>query len=298
MQSSFLVWIWPPPYEIIRPMAKLAYLGPEWTFSHDLAKAIFPEHEHMPQDSLESVVESVSTGECTIGLIPFYNTTRLSIEESQIALVKHKGKAFVTDVLPLDVKHHVGGFGTLATSKEFRSKSVVFHQISKWLDKRGFATIAKRDYSSTSAAVKSLIEDQKPKHCACIGTASAFRNYHVPVFERRIQNEPNVTLFFVLGKNMPDVAISKRVLMCLTNPTTDDKRKVEEAVLRRGCNISSNWEVNLKERPAKKAYFFEIDGSYSSLGLGSAVSELRTKGAFVLGGYADKCITRLIWPKE
>jgi prephenate dehydratase len=277
-------------------MAKLSYLGPEWTFSHDLARAEFPKEEHVPQPELKDVVESVATGSCNIGLIPFYNTTRLSIEESQIELVKHAGKVFVTDVLPLEVKHHVGGFGKLGSVREFRSKKVVFHQISEWLKRRNLGGVSQIGCSSTSAAVKSVANGDSPTDVAVIGTASAFRNYKVPVLEKNIHNTPNVTLFFVIKNEQPELADVKRVLMCLKNPSNSDKLAVEAIVSKCGCNISSNWPVTFETKPRKEAYFFEINGTYSSLGLKSAVAKLKSelKKAFVLGGYSDKCITRLL----
>ncbi len=165
----------------------------------------------MPKETLGDVVESVSAGDCAIGLIPLYNTTRLSIEESQreSELVTHIKKVFVTDVLPLDVKHYVGGFGPMAGVREFRSKTVVFHQISEWLEERRLEAVQQVDYPSTSAAVMSLL-DGKPAGAAAVGTASAFKNYKVPVLGRKIQNDPNVTLFFVVTNKEPELAAVKQ----------------------------------------------------------------------------------------
>lgn len=278
-------------------MANLAYLGPEWTFSHELASGAFPEEKHAPFDSLRGVVEAVSCGSCCVGLIPFYNTTRLSIEESQVELVAHKGKVFVTDVLPLNVKHFVGGFGGIDGAAEIRTKKVVFHQVSKWLAKKNLGTRRQRDYPSTSAAVRSLQEDEKPTDAVAIGTLSAFKGYKVPVLERNIQNEPNVTLFFVIKNKQPDLAGGNRILMGIRNPRAGSREAVENIVAECGCNISSNWSVAFQRGALKEGYFFEIDGVYSSLGLTSATTRIleSVPNVFILGGYLDKCITRLLW---
>jgi prephenate dehydratase len=281
-------------------MAKLAYLGPQWTFSHELARQAFPKDEHIPQNSLKAVVECIANDVCSVGLIPFYNTTRLSIEESQIELVQHGGKVFVTDVLPLEVRHHVGGFGTLADVRELRSKTVVFHQISKWLTRRKFEKIPQTGYPSTSAAVKSLCDGVQRKESIAVGTISAFQKYEVPVLEKNIHNKPNHTLFFTIQNKRPDLSGVNRIVMCLRKPASGDRDKVESIITQCGCGISSNWSVTLKLKPVEMAYFFEINGTYSSLGLTSAVKRLTSelKNTFVLGGYSDKCITKLLWAQN
>jgi hypothetical protein len=50
---------------------------------------------------------------------------------------------------------------------------------------------------------------------------------------------------------------------------------VEQIVTQCGCNISSNWAVTLTQKPLRQAYFFEINGTYSTLGLTSALTKLK-----------------------
>lgn len=274
-------------------MESVAYLGPPYSFSHDLVVSEYPHANHVSCPSLHEVVESVAKGRTQRGVVPFYNTTRKSIEESQIELVTHREKVFVTDVKPLDVRHFLCGFGTVEQITELRSKPVVYHQASKWIEEN--LPIAKQvECPSTSAAVQSVAEERKP-HIAAIGTHSASKGYGVPVLSREIQNKPNVTLFFVIQNQKFDPQSMDYVLMCLINATTEDKAKIDAVVSSSGCSISTNWPVTLNQRST--AYFFEVNSQYSTLDLHAAVNKIltETSKAFVCGGYKGKCITRLIW---
>jgi len=275
-------------------MEKIAYLGPACSFSHDLLQQEFPQATHVPCSELHEVVESVASGATTTGVIPFYNTTRTSIEESQLELVAHRNKVFVTDVLPLDVRHFLCGFGKLEEITELRSKSVVFHQASKWIEKN-LPSAARKDCPSTSAAVQSLLQD-KPKEVAAIGTASAAKEYSVPVLSRDIQNKPNRTLFFVIRNERFDPQGMDYILLCLPRATLDEKAQIDKVVTERGCSISTNWAVAAANQKSS-AYFFELNCRYSTLDLHSAVTTLcgQFRNVFVCGGYRSKCITRLIW---
>lgn len=130
----------------------MAYLGPVYTFSHDLVRKHFKQEQHQPCKTLHDVVEAVAKGECDCGVVPFYNTTRRSIEETQVELIAHKGAVTVSDVLSMEVCHFICGFGSLSDVTEIRSKSVVFHQTNKWLQKN-LPKAEQKGYESTSLAV-------------------------------------------------------------------------------------------------------------------------------------------------
>lgn len=278
-------------------MAKIAYIGPPFSFSHDLLVKDFKQDQHVPCVSLSAVVDSVAKKECQIGVVPFYNTTRLSIEESQIAIVRNKNKIFVTDVKPLEVCHFLCGFGTLSEVQELRSKSVVFAQADKWIS-RNLPNARPSQYDSTSQAVESLISG-KPRNAAAIGTQSAAKAHKVPILKKHIENKPNVTLFFVVEHQKPDPRGADHFLLCLPNASKGDMSKVEDEVSKCGCGISSNWSVALG-RNHDPAYFFEVNGQYSSMGLHSATVKVRTRfpQCFMVGAYQKKCITHLLWAQN
>lgn len=277
-------------------MAKVAFLGPACSFSHDLAREEFPDDEHVAFPFLHEVVAAIASGDCGLAVVPFYNTTRKSIEESQLELISHKNKVFVSNVLPLDVRHMLCGFGGLNEIEEIRSKIVVFHQVSKW-QKAALPDATLKDYPSTSAAVKSLCEDGKPSAVAAIGTLSATKEYRVPVLKRNIQNKPNVTLFFVLESAMPKPEDMDHVLLCSPKASKPQKAQIEEFAGDEGCAITSNWPLTVT---GGEAYFVELNGQYSKLGLHTAITNIRREfpKTFILGGYKGKCITQLLWAGE
>ena len=275
-------------------MAQLAYLGPEYSFSHDLVRQVYGSQNEVPCSSLAEVVECVAEGRADSGVVPFYNTTKRSIEETQVELIRFRNKIFVHDVIPLEVNHFLCGFGTLSEVTELRSKNVVFYQASKWLEKHMPKATRDDTWGSTAQAIESLV-GAKAKNIAAIGSKNACDGYGVPVLAKNIQNKPNITSFFVLGRAKPEANNTDHVLMCITDATIDVKKEISELVGKSGCSISSNWPLATERM---NAYFFEMNGEYSKLDLQSTVCQINNRfgrQVFVVGGYSGKCITSLMF---
>ena len=272
----------------------VAYIGPEYSFSHDLVRAEYPAAQHVACPNLASVVTAVAQDKCVRGLVPFYNTNYQSIRETQIEIIRHRGKVFVVDVLALKVRHYLCGAGTLPDIREVRTKSVVFDQASHWLEKK-LPGVQRNNFESTSLAIQSLAGSQDAT-LAAIGTKSASKHYGVKVIQGNIQNKPNVTVFFVVEKTKPNPLNCDRVLMCIRKASERDMQKVEDIVKASGCGISSGWQVHLTKTGKEVAYFCELDGQYANLDLNASVVRIKqaVQGTFMVGGYTGKCITRMM----
>ena len=62
---------------------KVAYLGPEGTYSHTaLLKFFGPGQTCVPVDEIPAVFMSVANGDCTYGLVPVENSTEGSITQT------------------------------------------------------------------------------------------------------------------------------------------------------------------------------------------------------------------------
>lgn len=280
--------------EEMKTVERIAFLGPEWSFSHDLVRKRFPDSACVPCESLSSVVKSVVVGDCALGIVPFYNTNYQSVRETQIEIVGNRGKVHVVDVFALPVVHYLAGYGRIQDVRTVRTKSVVFEQASKWLA-RELPSVVKDEVASTSAAVQSLSVGAPDVSVAAIGTKSACKAYKVPVIARRIQNAGNMTVFFLVAKEAPRPVDCKRVLMCLRKATNEDEELIETVVKECYCSMRANWKVMLKDSKGDLAFFFELDGDHSRLGLNTAVKKIadRAKGVFMVGGYQES-ISRLM----
>lgn len=280
-------------------MEKLAYIGPEYTFSHDLARAKYKNFEYVPCEELEDVVAAVAGGDCQIGLLPFYNTTRRAIEESQRALIRHIGNVHVVDLIPFDVQHYLCSYEkSLEDLDAVWSKNVVEHQVSRWM-RVALPNATFIGKSSTAAAMKELSETKTPK-VGAIGTFSSASHYGVPVLLENIQNVPNVTLFFTIRNGQFDVDGKDHLLICWPQFEADVHRSVGKSVADMGCQVSTNWKLRMNDGGSPEAYFVEISSPFSTLDLHASFASLQQNfpGAQVLGGYAGNSITRLIWSES
>lgn len=276
-----------------KPVNKLAVLGPQHSFSHELAQIAFPSQEISLEKDFQAALKMLSSGKASCALLPFYNSNHQSVREAQIELIKFRDQIFVTDILSHKICHAVGGhFDKVELIKEIRSKTPVFLQTSSWITKNA-PTAKQKDCSSTSLAISTLATN-KASHIAAIGSKAAFEAYKVPIHEDNIQNTPNITLFFVLSKLRPLPINSQRILMIIDDANSNKLESAVKITREVGIRISSSWMLSGEGN--RKHYFFELDGEYVNMDLQTAVLRITNEisGAFTVGGYNDKCIAKLI----
>ena len=86
-------------------MSKVAYLGPEGTFSHILARQRFgTKVEHIACSSIEAVFERVASGEVPAGLVPVENSSGGTVYDTVDLLIRNADRIFVREELALDIR--------------------------------------------------------------------------------------------------------------------------------------------------------------------------------------------------
>ena len=182
-------------------MPRVAYVGPEGTFSHELALEAYPGGEYIAAPSLPEVVAMAARKECDFGLVPVFNNNAQSIAQVHSAIVRHLGDVFVTEVRGHPIRHTLYGYGRLDQVRVVSSKDVVFSQVSIWQGKH-LPRVERRFAESTAEAVEALLREKNPEEAAIGGKLA--RQYGVPVLAEGIQNEPNRTLFATLSPVPPE----------------------------------------------------------------------------------------------
>jgi prephenate dehydratase len=83
---------------------KVAYLGPEGTFSHLVAVRRFPKRAGLPVATITEVFHAVRSGQAQLGIVPIENSSGGTITETVDLLIEQAGKIFITEELALDVR--------------------------------------------------------------------------------------------------------------------------------------------------------------------------------------------------
>ncbi len=175
---------------------KIAYLGPEGTFSHQAARDVFPgATEEMPCSTITEVFSAVTNDEAIFGIVPAENSTEGVIQETMDNLVRHPLRIVGSYELPVHLYF-------LARTKDARQIKVVkshaqpLAQARNWLDQNFPA--AKLEVESST--VQAILSSNDPS-VAFIGSRIAAEKYHLEILFENIEDKKNnLTQFYIIAK--------------------------------------------------------------------------------------------------
>ncbi len=181
---------------IIQDKQKIAFLGPEDTYSHKAAKSIFGDNAiYLPKENFDPVIEAVLKDEADMAVIPFFNPYEEHIRECQ-------EKLFETDLIATHVSkinidlHLASNRLKLNEIKKVYSRDHVFKQCESWLSKN-LSGIIREATNSTAAAAEGI---KIIPGAAAICSLEACAKNDLDILVKNIENIRNFTLFFVIQK--------------------------------------------------------------------------------------------------
>jgi chorismate mutase/prephenate dehydratase len=175
---------------------KIAYMGPEGTFSHAAARALFGlAAQYVETTTLEGVFDAVARREVQHGVVPIENSTEGSVDRVLDALVE--GDLLLRAEVELDVAQCLlTRAPSLGAIERVCSHPQALGQCRVWLAKNlpGAQLVQS---PSTAAAVREAATDPR---AAAVAARLASDLYGVPVVRERIQDHPtNVTRFVMVS---------------------------------------------------------------------------------------------------
>lgn len=184
---------------------RVAYLGPEGSFTHQAAESRFGAiSEYVTLPTIKSVFEAVDTERVRFGVIPIENNQEGIVYETVDLL----NETNVNIAAELKIPVHFA-LATQAENtskiKRIYSKDIAFRQCRGFLDKY-FEQIDVEEIQveSTSKAAKMAAEDPE---AAAICSQIAAKIYRLPTLFNNIEdNHNNKTRFFILSKNFENQA--------------------------------------------------------------------------------------------
>jgi chorismate mutase/prephenate dehydratase len=196
---------------------KIAYLGPESSFTCEAAKNRFGAmSSYLPIGSIKGVFREVSSGKAKYGVVPIENSSNGLVNDTIQCLSRYDLKIIAE--VALDI-HLV--FATTCSDirdiKVIYSKDIAFGQCSNFLEDFGLNDVEQIPIDSTAKAAK--IASQTP-NSAAICANSASTTYSIPVLFKNIEdNSDNRTRFFVVSdfENLPSGNDKSSILVKLPN---------------------------------------------------------------------------------
>lgn len=263
---------------------KIAYLGPEATFTHQAARSKFGASvEYVASSTISEVFDRVQSRSADYGVVPIENSTE--------GAVTHTFDQFATTNLKICAEIYLPISLTLLSHQpreEVRviySKQEVFGQCRGWLQ-RHMPEVELSPVESTTKAVQLAMDTEG---AAAIASALAADMYGIEVLASGIQDmQGNTTRFLVIGQNY-------------SAATGEDKTSVVFGVkhavgaLHEALSVFKSDAINLSKiesRPSRNKaweyYFFvDIEGHASDAAVSKALDELQEHCTLmtVLGSY-------------
>lgn len=189
---------------------RIAYLGPEGTYTHAAARKHFGGAVSLvPQASVGEVFREVEARACDYGVVPIENSVGGSINTTLDCLAESSARVCGEVVLAI---HHqlLGHPSTLAEVRRVYAHAQAFEQCRGWLQAQlpGIERVALA--SNAAAAMRAVAE----RDAVAIAGVEAERIYALPALARNIEDNPhNTTRFAVLGRSMPAASGADRTLV-------------------------------------------------------------------------------------
>lgn len=263
---------------------KIAYLGPEATFTHLAAlKRFGSQVEYVACNSIADVFSEVEKDTADYGVVPIENTIEGAVSHTLDMFVDSDLK--ICAQIILDVSHNLLANCSKDKIRRIYSNPQVFGQCRIWLQEN-LPSVEKIEVSSTTRAAQISTRE---KYSACIASLLAARVYKLKVIARNIEDSPhNITRFLVIGKtDVPQTRCDKTSIMFSIKDRVGALHDMLVPFKKYKINLTK-----IESRPSKRKawdyYFFvDLEGHRDEPRVKKALLELENKCTFlkVLGSY-------------
>ena len=225
-------------------------LGPEGTFSHELAIKLGYEPVVL-KPTIHSIFAAVAAGSGD-GIVPIENSEAGGVGDTLDGLTVHP--LSITAEMYMPIHHNLASLVPLSKIRVIYAHPQTHEQCSAYIEKWQVPVI------HTSSNATSAIEAKKTPNAGAIISSSAAAIYRLPVLAENVENNPENTTRFVRisKKSLPDCRSGKCSI--LIDPDTDRAGLLYDLLgvfARRGINLT-----RIESRPSKRGmgkYVFFLD---------------------------------------
>ena len=164
---------------------RIAYLGPNGSFTHQAAESRFGAmSEYMPVSTIQAVFNAVSAEVVRFGVVPVENNQQGLVPETADCLATYDVR--IAAELPMDVHFtFVSKADKLSQVKKIYSKDIAFRQCSKFINEVIDNTVELIPVESTSKAARLAATEP---NSAAICSRIAAQDYQVPILLRECRD--------------------------------------------------------------------------------------------------------------
>ncbi|KPK64011.1 MAG: hypothetical protein AMK73_04870 [Planctomycetes bacterium SM23_32] len=250
---------------------KVAYLGPEGTFTHVAARMNFGDTvSFVPVSTMDEVFDEVERGRADYGVVPVENSTGGGIQETLARFLDSPLAEIV-----LEIHHALMANCRLEAIETIYSRGEVLRQTRRWLQEH-VPGAQLQTVSSTSAAAERAAAEPK---AAAIGNSSLAAVHGLRVLFDRIEDYAhNVTRFFVLGDHVSGATgDDKTAILCSTRDEVGALHDLLGPFKEHSINMTKIESFPSPSEPWQYYFFIDFVGHPEDGGTRQALEEMKAQ---------------------
>lgn len=276
---------------------KIAFLGPEASFTQLTATQLFPNEELIPKANILDCFLAVQNNEVDKAVVPLENSIEGTVSMTldylyQTPEIRVEAEA----VMP--IAHHLMIHPSQENDTEIekiyshpQALAQSFHSLNK-----NYPDVPKQEFASTAAAAKRVSENPDRK-IAAVANKFAAELYGLKIINDNIHDvEENHTRFIVISKSDESFdsdlnSSGKKTGLLITLPQdhAGGLHQVLSVFAWRNMNLSKIESRTLKTKLGNYFFFVTVVGDWNNVLYINSIDELRAIGADVkfLGNYKE-----------
>ncbi len=274
-------------YKVLRMKTHqtVAYLGPEGTFSHLVARKRFGASARLvPQPSVYDVFAYVRSGPRRLGIAPIENSSGGTIYETIDGLVAQAGKVTIQEELSLNVRLALLGRRG-ETIRALYSHFVPLQHVQPWV-REHLPGVRQIHTASTARAAEAAAAEAG---AAALGTREAAKRYDLNVLQFPVHSAvPNITEFVVVGRRgEPAPRSVKTSLLVMLENRPGSLFDFLQAFKKSDVNLTRLLSRPIIGQPKSYLFVVDLQGIPSAPAVKQALADARkaARSLTVLGVY-------------
>ncbi|UII23008.1 prephenate dehydratase [Fulvivirga ligni] len=270
---------------------KVAYLGPEGSFTHQAAEARFGAMgDYTPLKTIKSVFDAVATERVRFGIIPIENNQEGMVNDTIKVLCDYDINIVAEIPMPIHFSF-ASNCDSTKHIKKIYSKDIAFKQCGKFIDEYFDKSVELIPVDSTSKASKLASREE---NSAAICSHIAGKMYHLPILFQNIEDSPdNYTRFLIISRNFNNVSSGNDKTTILVKLSNDNEPGSLAGFLqgfhKNGINLTKIESYPAKEGKGFKYWFLvEFEGHKDDENISQIMNDPNIKIKW-LGSYTRLC---------
>ncbi|MEN2435495.1 prephenate dehydratase [Weeksellaceae bacterium A-14] len=273
---------------------KIAYLGPQASFTQLVASRLFTEVEFVPQQTIRDCFHAVLTDEVEKAVVPLENSIEGTVSMT-LDLLYDYDNIFIEAEAVLPVSHHLMVHPNSAKVEKIYSHPQALAQTFNFRFEH-YKNVPAQEFSSTAAAAKRVAEHPE-ENWAAIANEYAAKLYGLKILHENIQDVArNHTRFIVISRTQHPIELNLRqttaktsLFVTLPDDHAGGLHQVLSVFAWRRMNLSKIESRTLKTGLGNYFFYINVDGDWENVLYQNSLEELRSIGASVrfLGNYHE-----------